>query len=90
MNHEQKNDRNRRDAECAEFFKVFLRVLGDSAVKPLKVVTCVNYEKVCWDDPKENAVHTQTDSYSSHELNPLAAGFQTPFQKGDTAYVLMV
>jgi hypothetical protein len=28
------------------------------------------------------------DSYPSHELNPLAAGDQTLFEKGETAYCL--
>ena len=34
----------------------------------------------------KRAVHTQTDSPPSLELNPLAAGFQTPTEKGDIAY----
>jgi hypothetical protein len=37
---------------------------------------------------KKRAVHTQADSPPSLELNPLAAGFQTSFEKGDTAYCL--
>ena len=58
-----------------------------------------------WDDCKEKAVHTyyfffqpeglaissfRPDSKSYLELNPLAAGYQTSFEKGDTAYVLIV
>jgi hypothetical protein len=59
-------------------------------------------EDLWWrDDRQQKAVHThysffqpeglaissfRPDSKSSLELNPLAAGYQTLFEKGDTAY----
>jgi hypothetical protein len=44
--------------------------------------------QVCWDDCREKAAHTQTDSLPPSELNPLAAGIQTSFTKGEPAYCL--
>ena len=46
--------------------------------------------RLFWDDPQENAVHTQTDSRPSRKLNPLAAGYQTFITKGETAYAVMI
>jgi hypothetical protein len=39
---------------------------------------------------EKKAVHTQTDNPPSVKLNPLAAGYQTSFKKGEIAYVLMI
>ena len=51
---------------------------------------CGSYPLLTYPNIGLESSNFRLDCPPSLELNPLAAGDQTPFEKGETAYVLMI